>query len=38
MSLKPVKKSDQNKSWITDWEHMEIQWNFKDEVMEFIQG
>ena len=23
---------------ITDREHMEIRWNFKDEVMEFIQG
>lgn len=23
---------------ITDREHMEILWNFKDEVMEFIQG
>ena len=23
---------------ITDREHMEIRWNFRDEVMEFIQG
>ena len=23
---------------ITNREHMEIQWNFKDEVMEFLQG